>query len=211
MTEFKELLDKAIRLKKEEQFKPALEILENLFEKNPQSEDIKKHLINMLFDYGSHLCDDWTPQYDKASKYFKRIIDLDQNNYRAWYNLGITHFNLNQTEQALNSYNEALKIKPDYAYCYYNMGLVYESNKNDLEKALEYYEKALSYNANLMYALQAKRLIRQKLDISPENDLEKEQIHNETEIYHGNKKLCNNCGNYNRYDAKFCDKCGNEL
>ena len=41
--------------------------------------------------------------------------------------------------------------------------------------------------------------------------MEKEQIQNETEIHNGDKKLCNECGNYNRFDAKFCDECGKKL
>ena len=164
MTQFKELLDKAIRLKKEEQFEPSLEILEDLFKKNPNSKDIKKHLIDVLFDYGDYLCDEWTCGYDKAIECFKRIIELEPKNYRAWYNLGIAYFNLNQTEEALNYYNEALKLKPDYSYCYYNIGLLYEVHNNDLEKALENYDKALSYNDKLIYARQAKNSVQQKLD-----------------------------------------------
>ena len=205
MTQFNELLDKAIRLKKEERFEQALEILEDLFKKNPQSEIIIKHLIDVLFEYGCDLCDEWTLGYDKATECFKRIIELDPKHYRAWYNLGIAYFNLNQTEEALNSYNEALKLKPDYTYCYYNIGLIYEVHKNDLEKALEYYEKALSYNENFTYAFQAKRIIQQKLDISKKNNLIR------TETSGQDKKICKICGNACRIDAVFCDKCGKEL
>ena len=169
MTQFKEILDKAIRLQKEGKFEPSLEILEELYERYPQSEDAKKHLIDVLFDFGGYLSDEWTLGYDKATECFKRIIELEPTHYRAWYNLGIAYFNLNKTEEALNAYSEALKLKPDYTYCYYNIGLVYEVQKNDLEKALEYYEKALSYNENFMYALHAKKTVQQKIDILKKN------------------------------------------
>jgi tetratricopeptide (TPR) repeat protein len=165
LSQQKDLINKAIELKKKEKFKDALKILEALLENEPKSENVKKALIEVLFDYGGYLNDEWLLGYEKAVECFKKIIEMDPNNYRAWYNLGIAYFNLNNTEDALNAYNRALEIKPDYMYCYYNIGLLYEASKGDLEKALEYYEKALTYNNEFVYALQARDIVRRKLDI----------------------------------------------
>ena len=43
-------------------------------------------------------------------------------------------------EEASESYNEALKIKPDYADAHYNMGNAYHE-QNQLEEAVEAYTK----------------------------------------------------------------------
>jgi len=171
LNQIEELIDKAIKLKKDENYESALNILEDLFNKEPRSENVKNAFIEVLFDYGGYLNDDWTLKYDKAVECYKKIISLDSRNYRAWYSLGVAYHNLQKIEEALSSYVEALKIKPNHAFCYYNMGLIYEIHKEDLEKALKLYEKALNYDANFVYASQARDDVKKKL-----NDLKLSQI-----------------------------------
>lgn len=156
-------IEQAKVLKKQENFEEALEILDELFKKNPNSEEIKKVLIETLFDYGGYLNDYYTQKYERAIQTFKRIIDLSSNNYRAHYNLGIAYYNLGEMENAKSSFEKALKIKPDYKYCFYNLGLIYEALEN-YEEALENYEQALKIDPNFTYARVAQSQIRQKLD-----------------------------------------------
>jgi tetratricopeptide (TPR) repeat protein len=156
-------LEKVKVLKAQEKFEEALEILDLLYSNQPNSEDIKNLLIKTLFEYGGYLNDYYSSDYEKAKKIFERIIALSPNNYRAYYNLGITYFNLGQIENARSSYETALKIKPDYKYCYYNLGLAYESIER-YEEALKYYEQALEIDPNFSYALTAQSQIRHKLD-----------------------------------------------
>ncbi|MHA1931790.1 MAG: tetratricopeptide repeat protein [Promethearchaeota archaeon] len=144
-----ELIRKAKKLTKQEEFKEALEILEMLYKNNPQSEEVKISLIETLFTYGGYLNDEYTLQYDEAEKIFKRIIQIEPNNYRAHYNLGIANFNLENIEQAKQCYEEAIRIKPDYKHCFYNMGLIYEGEGN-LQEALKYYEKALEIDPRFL-------------------------------------------------------------
>ncbi|MFX1302152.1 MAG: tetratricopeptide repeat protein [Promethearchaeota archaeon] len=158
-----DLIKKAKTLKKQENFEEALEILDQLYEKFPNSEEIKNILIETLFDYGGYLNDYYTQKYQKALKIFKRITDLSSNNYRAHYNLGIAYYNLGEMENAKNSLETALKIKPDYKYCFYNLGLIYEAIEN-YEEALKNYEHALEIDPNFTYALVAQSQIRQKLN-----------------------------------------------
>ena len=131
-----EIFLKVEKLKENEDFKAALEILEELHENIPNSEEIKNFLIKTLFEYGFYLSDDFNSRYEESTNYFKRIIEIDPKNYRAYYNLGISYSNINLPEEALKAYEAALEIKPDYEYCYFNIGLIYES-KNNLKKALE--------------------------------------------------------------------------
>lgn len=159
----KDIIEKAKILKNQEKFDEALEILDELYKINPNSEEVKKFLIETLFDYGGYLNDVYTQGYDKARQLFKRITDLSPNNYRAHYNLGIAYFNLCQIERAKVSFETALKIKPDYKYSLYNLGLIYEEMEL-YEEALIYYGKALEIDPNFSYALAAQSQIRQKLD-----------------------------------------------
>lgn len=159
----KQLFEEAKILKIQEKYEEALEILEHLYENNPHSEEIKNTLVNTLFDYGGYLNDYYTLEFKKAKKIFKRIVNLNPDNYRAHYNLGIAYFNLYQMEKAKICFETALKIKPDYKYCLYNLGLIYEEMEM-YEKALSYYEKALQIDPDFSYALAAQSQIRKKLD-----------------------------------------------
>jgi len=161
--DIKNQLEKAKSLTNQEKFQEALEILDDLYESNPHSEEIKNNLINTLFDYGGYLNDYYILEYEKAKQIFKRITQLNPDSYRALYNIGIAYFNLGQMKKAIIYFEKALKLKPDYKYCLYNIGLVYE----DLEKydeALKFYEQALEIDPNFTYALAARSDIRRKLD-----------------------------------------------
>jgi len=159
-----ELLEKALSLKNKKEFQKAIDLLESLLEKNPDSKKVKKNLIDILFDYGIYLNDEWVLNFKKAAINFQRIVEIDPKNYRAWYNLGIAYFNLNKINEALKAYNKAIDIKPDYEHCYYNIGLIYEA-KNNLKLALKYYNKSLSIKPNFPYARQAKKSIEEQLEL----------------------------------------------
>ena len=160
--EINELIKKAKLLKDSEDYEKFLRILEELYKENPNSSDTKKLLMDTLFAYGGYLNDSYTLQYEKAKEMFERILILDPDNFRAYYNLGIAFFNLGEMKKAKRSLTKALKIKPDYKYCFYNLGLIYEEI-GKYGKALDYYEKALKADPNFIYALTARSQVREKL------------------------------------------------
>ncbi len=158
-----ELIKKAKNLTDLEKFKEAVEILETLYKNNPNTKKVKNSLIETLFIYGGYLNDEYTLQYEKSKEVFKRIVEIDPNNYRAYYNLGIAYINLEKIEQAKKCYEKAIRIKPDYKHCFYNMGLIYEGEGN-LQDALKYYEKALEIDPTFPYAFNARNHILTNLD-----------------------------------------------
>ena len=164
MTNTKELIEKAKKLEKDFKFKDAIDILEALFHEEPNLNEVKKALLDTLLSYGGYLNDEFVCDHEQAIKIFEKMIEIEPENYRALYNLGITYFNLGKIEKALESYNMALKIKPDYKFCYYNMGYLYE-NQGDLEKAMDFYEKALKLDPGFIYALNARESVRKQIDL----------------------------------------------
>jgi len=162
LTEKENLFEKAKVLVKSEEFGKAIKILEDLYQKQPDI-DIKNNLIDALFAYGGYLNDYYVLEYNESINFFKRIIELDSENYRAYYNLGIAYFNLNRFEEALNSYKIAISIKPDHKHVYYNIGLLHEKKEN-LEDAIEAYEKALEIDPDFIYALHSLQIVRKNLD-----------------------------------------------
>ncbi len=163
LKDVKELIEKVKDLKNQENYEEALKIIEKLFEDFPNSEEIKELLIEILFDYGGYLNDDYTIEYEKAKQCFERITILSPKNYRACYNLGLAYFNLGKIENAKKSFKKALKIKPDYKYCLYNLGLVCEA-LGKYNEALDYYEKVLEVDSDFKYALEARSQVRRILD-----------------------------------------------
>ena len=163
MTSTEDLLNKAKKLKNDKRYEESIEVLEDIFKKNPQSDEIKGELINVLLSYGVYLSDEFVMEFEKSIKYFNKILEIDPNNYRAIYNIGIAHFNMGDMNNAMRAYNNAIKIKPDYKHCYYNIGLIYEVKEN-LKEALNFYKKALEIDPKFIYALQAKKIVKQKLN-----------------------------------------------
>ncbi|MFW9824760.1 MAG: tetratricopeptide repeat protein [Candidatus Thorarchaeota archaeon] len=157
-----ELILKAKGLAARELFEESLEILEKLYKYEPSSEHIEEALIDVLLKYGGYLNDEYVLQYEKAEQMFKKVIEIDPTNYRAHYNLGIVHFNLERHEKAKECYEKAIELKPDYYHCIYNLGLIYE-REGDLKEALKYYEKALDIEPNFPYAIGARNHILSSL------------------------------------------------
>ena len=163
MTKIKEIIEEAKKLEKNYKFKDALNLLEELFKKEPDSKEIKNALLDTLLSHGGYLNDEFVAEHEEAISCFEKMIEIEPRNHRAFYNLGITHFNLGNMEKALESYDEALEIKPDYKFCYYNIGYLYE-NVGDLERALEFYDKALKIDPGFIYALNARETVRKQID-----------------------------------------------
>ena len=195
-------IERALDLKREERFEDALQILNELFLNNATSTVVKEALIEVLFEYGIYLNDDWVEDFEGAAECYTKIIELDAEHYRAWYNLGISYFRLKKTRKSIEAYEQALKINPDYEYIYYNIGLLYEILNEDFESAIRYYEKAISLNENFMYALQALRDVRKKLELMKMNKEKSITLEVKSQV------ICKECGNINRATAKYCDKCG---
>ena len=95
MTDKEKLIEEARILLKNENFERAIEILEDLYMKHPELE-IEKKLITALYAFGGYLNDEYVLEYEKSIKYFTRIININPNDYRAYYNLGLAYFNLNR-------------------------------------------------------------------------------------------------------------------
>ena len=163
MAEANEIIEKALSLKDKGEYEKSIELIQNLFDKNKNSEKIKVLLIKLLFDYAGWLMDNWVIDYTKTRKCYQEIIDLEPENYRAIYNLGISLFSLGKKDEALIKFKEALKFNPEYKFCYYNIGLVYE-DKGLLERAYYAYKRALEIDPNFLYAKEAKKIVEDKIN-----------------------------------------------
>lgn len=82
-------------------------------------------------------------EYVKAKECFKRCIKIDKHFADAYFQLGNIEFLMDNFQEGINNYNQAVSYGYKDASLYYNLALVYEEQDN-IEEAIRYYSKASS-------------------------------------------------------------------
>ena len=77
----------------------------------------------------------------------EKFLSLNYHNPVIWNILGAAYFGKAEHEQAIKAYEQAIKIKTDYAEAYNNLGVTFEAQGKSKE-ALSLFDQALSINAN---------------------------------------------------------------
>ena len=102
-------------------------------------------------------------ELEEAESLYKQVLQIqpegtsEQDSFANQYhliavnNLGVLFEQQNKLEQAVESYQTALGIKPDYAEAYYNLGNVFR-RQGQLDAAVQSYQQALSLNPNIAQA-----------------------------------------------------------
>ncbi|MBI5892319.1 MAG: tetratricopeptide repeat protein, partial [Deltaproteobacteria bacterium] len=89
---------------------------------------------------------------------FNKVIALDPNYAKAYYNRGLAYGKKGQHDRAIEDFNKAIALKSDYANAYSGRGLAY-SIKGNINKAISDFQKACDLGSesgceNLQEALQ---------------------------------------------------------
>jgi tetratricopeptide (TPR) repeat protein len=86
-----------------------------------------------------------------ARKMYREAIDVfreDKSKNAVIANkIGIAYHQMQQLESARKSYEQAIRLKPDYAEAINNLGTVYYARKS-FGRAIRYYQRALKYTPN---------------------------------------------------------------
>ncbi len=80
--------------------------------------------------------------FEKASEYFQRSIDVNPQDERLAFNVAEIYFNQGQREKAIEAYNLAIEINPAWPRPYRQLGYAY-LNKGDYKAALDSFNKFL--------------------------------------------------------------------
>ena len=96
------------------------------------------------------------------------------NDFWPVYFLAEFHRNNNNLQDAINYYQKAIELKPNYSQSYLGLGEVYIETK-EYPKAIETLTKYLSYNKNsdIAYALRADANMNMNYIIEAEEDIKK--------------------------------------
>lgn len=103
---------------------------------------------------------------NEAEFMYKKAISVDDNYYKAHYNLANIYLNDGKTNMAVEEYKKVIKIKPDYAYAHYNLACAYiklekySKAKFELYNAIDLKNTVPEFHYNLAYVF--KKLGKEK-------------------------------------------------
>ena len=73
---------------------------------------------------------------------FRHALEVTENNYLAHNNLGVALDKKGQIDEAIRQYQEAIRLKPDYADAHNNLGVALDK-KGQTDEAIRQYQEAL--------------------------------------------------------------------
>ncbi|MDY6862367.1 MAG: tetratricopeptide repeat protein [Thermodesulfobacteriota bacterium] len=116
--------------------------------------------------------------WDEAIADFNKVLKREPKNSTAHFQIGVICHKKGQFDEAINRYKKALMTDPFYSKAYFNLAVIYYENKNDVEKALDYFEKYLKLVPNSKLRLKIEKLTKSqrkgKIDKDIKDSFEKE-------------------------------------
>lgn len=86
--------------------------------------------------------------YQEAIKIYKKLFALKPDHFFAWKNYGLSLRYLGRYDEALEAFEEALKISPNNSEILYNIAAIYALMHNK-PQMLEYLSYAIKFDSNL--------------------------------------------------------------
>jgi len=119
-------------------YQKALEYFQQALILKPRFPEVQNNLGALYI-----LLKDW----DKAIEYCQKAASdlLYTTPHFAYSNLGTAHYFKGNSAMAIRSFQQALKLAPEYSPAYFGLGYVYE-DLNDLSRAIEAYRKSIFYS-----------------------------------------------------------------
>lgn len=121
---------------------------------NPNSADIYISMGDVFAKTGDN---------DLAIKHYCDAIKVDESNFEAYSKCAMALWNNDYLEEAIIAYNKALKINPDSAIVYNNIGVIYLDGIGNTEYALECFENAYDIDNDYTMAVFNLARVHQKL------------------------------------------------
>lgn len=88
---------------------------------------------------------DRAQKLQSAVEHYTRSVQILDENFDSWYNLGVTYNMMGATNNALQAFRKTVEVNPDYTAAWNNIGVYYFNNGN-LEEAEIHFKKAYDTN-----------------------------------------------------------------
>lgn len=116
----------------------AINLLENGVTIMPQEIALKHYLSRFYVE---------DCRYDLAMDQLFEILEIDEENVDAYWDLGNIQFELGDYDSAVENYENVLEKVTENAVLYYQTAIAYEANDN-VDKAISNHLKAIAVNEN---------------------------------------------------------------
>ncbi len=76
--------------------------------------------------------------YESAMNRLQASIDLDATMYETYYNLGIAATNAKKYDEAIDAFENGIKLKPDHSNFYYSLGVAQSAYEDEIVETTFY-------------------------------------------------------------------------
>jgi tetratricopeptide (TPR) repeat protein len=128
----------------------------NLDNSRSRTSDINKHKLNEALQLHQE------EKFDEAALIYKSILNQESENFDALHLLGAICLKKEQWSEAIEYFDKAIKLAPDYAQAYSNKGIAL-TELNLLDEALQNYTLAITIKPDYANAHYSKANILRKL------------------------------------------------
>jgi len=91
-------------------------------------------------------------KFAEAEALYMQLLQQDRQDSNLHYKLGQSRFGQKKYQLAIYAYQDAIRLKPNYALAYNSLGLAYAS-QGRLDEAIAAFRQAIAINANYADAL----------------------------------------------------------
>ncbi len=119
--------------------------------------------INQLLDLAQKAVQ--SKKFNDARDLFKKIIIIDKTIPEIHNNLGLVYLNLYSYEQAIESFECAIKLKPKFSIAFCNLGIAYSKNGNFELSEQNYKKSILLDKKNILAHYNLANLYKDKNDL----------------------------------------------
>jgi tetratricopeptide (TPR) repeat protein len=124
--------------------------LKSVVEREPKNAVPRAQLANLYFD---------ADRYDEAIKWYSEALAIAPNDVNVITDLGVCYYYTNQPDKALEQFNRSLTLDPKHTKTLLNVGIVKAFGKQDLEGALQSWQKVLEIAPDSAEGQAAKRAL----------------------------------------------------
>ena len=137
---------------REKDFDEAVHYFHKTLELNPLHEKAQAAIANVtrnIFNDGNNAYR--RGDLEGALAAYSRVLEMDNNFYRAYYQIGVIEAKMRNLSSAIEAYLNALKIKPDFFKCWFALGLA-RSKEGDKEGALDAFNQVIEIDSSYVKA-----------------------------------------------------------
>ena len=95
--------------------------------------------------YNKGLKESWQGNWFAAITFFQKATEKNPQDFNAWLQMGFCYHSLGRLQDAIESYKQVIRIKPDHTIAYNNLGYAYQM-LGRYQDAVEAYKQAIRIN-----------------------------------------------------------------